>query len=383
MAARHCLSRADFQPELLGLVVGRLPLADRVRFGAVCRPWRRAARQEPLPPPLPWLNLPDGTFLSVPGGEIHRMPVPEDAVCHGSVGSWLFLERSSGEFSLVNPFSGDAVRFPEQSDSGLPGHPISFKLVLLSTQEDLSPDFPFAVLTITSCFEAAISFCRLRDASATTFTVPDRDRICDVGFFDGKMYALSPSKLYAIEPGSSSKGEPTATVPHIERIVDAVDNPGLICRSIAGESHVCVYWGYLAESSGKLLQVRRLIGCLSTLPDKERVKHSRTLSFEVFEADLSAGSRVKWRRVGDLGGRALFVSRQSSRSLPASECGAREDCIYFVCDYDDDDDAAPDPTRDVLRRVRHEERGDHASAAGYCGGAATRMQRAPGMVFSY
>jgi hypothetical protein len=155
-----------------------------------------------------------------------------------------------------------------------------------------------------------------------------------------------------------------------------------MCRSIAGENHICVYWSYLAESSGKLLQVRRLIGCLSTLPDKERVKHSRTLSFEVFEADLSAGSRVRWRRVGDLGGRALFVSRQSSRSLPASECGAREDCIYFVCDYDDDD-AAPDPTRDVLRRVRHEERGDHASAAGYCGGAATRMQRAPGMVFSY
>jgi len=107
-----------------------------------------------------------------------------------------------------------------------------------------------------------------------------------------------------------------------------------------------VYWSYLAESSGKLLQVRRLIGSLSTLPANERVKHSRTLSFEVFEADLSAtGSGVRWRRVGDLGGRALFVSRQSSRSLPASECGAREDCIYFVCDYNDDDDTA-DPTRD-------------------------------------
>ena len=133
MAATHCLSWADFQPELLGLIVGRLPLADRVRFGAVCRPWRRAARQEPLPPPLPWLNLPDGTFLSVPGGEIHRMPVPEDAVCHGSVGSWLFLRRPGGEFSLANPFSGDAVRLPEQYDPDLPGYPISFKPVLVST----------------------------------------------------------------------------------------------------------------------------------------------------------------------------------------------------------------------------------------------------------
>ncbi|RLN12054.1 hypothetical protein C2845_PM09G03690 [Panicum miliaceum] len=180
MAARHRLSWADFQPELLGLVVGRLPLADPVRFGAVCRPWRRAARQEPLPPPLPWLNLPDGTFLSVPGGEIHCMPVPEDAVCHGSVGNWLFLRRSGGEFSLADPFSGDVVRLPEQSDSDQPGRPISFKPVLLSTP-DLSPaDSPFAVLTINDSFEAAISFCRPRDASAATFIVPDCKRAGDL-----------------------------------------------------------------------------------------------------------------------------------------------------------------------------------------------------------
>ena len=189
MAARHCLSWADFQPELLGLVVGRLPLADRVRFGAVCRPWRRAARQEPLPPPLPWLNLPDGTFLSVPGGEIHRMPVPEDAVCHGSVANWLFLRRPGGEFSLANPS-------PETRCGSLSNtipicrdtrSPSSRCWSPLSTQEDLSPDSPFAVLTITSCLEAATSFCRPRDTSAITHTVPDREHIYDVGFFDGKL----------------------------------------------------------------------------------------------------------------------------------------------------------------------------------------------------
>lgn len=94
-AARHCPSWADLRPELVGLVLRRLPsLADRVRFGAVCREWRNiVARQEPLAPPLPWLTLLDGTFLSnLHSGEIHRMHVPEDASLHGSVGNWLFLK---------------------------------------------------------------------------------------------------------------------------------------------------------------------------------------------------------------------------------------------------------------------------------------------------
>jgi hypothetical protein len=79
--ARHCPSWADLRPELLGLVLRRLPsLADRVRLGAVCRAWLRIAGEEPLPPPLPWLTLLDGTFLNISDGEIHRMRVPEDAL---------------------------------------------------------------------------------------------------------------------------------------------------------------------------------------------------------------------------------------------------------------------------------------------------------------
>ena len=64
----------DLQPELLGLVLKRLPsFADRVQLRAVCRTWRCNARLELLPPPLPWVALFDGTFLSIPSGEIHRV----------------------------------------------------------------------------------------------------------------------------------------------------------------------------------------------------------------------------------------------------------------------------------------------------------------------
>lgn len=109
------------QPELLGLVLRRLPsLADRVRLGAVCREWRRIARQEPdLPPPLPWLTLLDGTFLGNQSGEIHRMHVPEDASLHGSVG-----KRPDGKLELMNPFSKCVVQLPVEANGRLKGFDI-------------------------------------------------------------------------------------------------------------------------------------------------------------------------------------------------------------------------------------------------------------------
>jgi hypothetical protein len=85
MTAAWPLSWSEIPPELLGLILKRRPsLADRVRLRAVCHPWRFNAQLQPLPPPLPWLSLLDGTFLSIPVGKIFQIPIPDGACCCGS-----------------------------------------------------------------------------------------------------------------------------------------------------------------------------------------------------------------------------------------------------------------------------------------------------------
>jgi hypothetical protein len=215
-----------------------------------------------------------------------------------------------------------------------------FKLVPLSSTTEVSPDSLFVVLITTRSVESVIAICRSSAASA--FRMPEY--ILDVAFFDGKLYALSREKLFAFEVDLSYKGKPR--IPSfIECIADAIEDAGPIQRSIADKMYICTSWSYLAEStSGKLLHVRRHIGCLSTRPEKVRTENSCTLSFEVFEVDLTTNSRHKWTRVNTLGDQALFVGIHS-KSLPASRCGAQEDCIYFVSDYGHKD-LAMDPLRD-------------------------------------
>ncbi|KAE8808714.1 hypothetical protein D1007_14795 [Hordeum vulgare] len=105
----------DLPAELLGLVLMRLSShADRVRLPVVCRAWCSAARlQHPLPPLLPWLALPDGTFLSLPDGAVHRLPVPDDVFFGFSAGGALFLMHEDDIFSLVCPSSVATVDLPE------------------------------------------------------------------------------------------------------------------------------------------------------------------------------------------------------------------------------------------------------------------------------
>ncbi|RCV20495.1 hypothetical protein SETIT_4G060300v2 [Setaria italica] len=344
---------ADLQLELLAIVLRRLPsLADRVRLRAVCRAWRR----ELLPVPFPWLALPDGTsFLSVPDGAVHRLPFPALlpdggggdgglTTCHGSVGSWLFLGVGRS-MSLANPFTGDVVPLPDVAticryegkarDDYL--HPPSaFKLVQLAPPSPLGAAPPadslFAVLMpAPSRRSSMICICR-PPAAATAFVIPGGERAYDAAFYDGKLYAIAYRQLYMFDVDTACKGKPA--VPPMRCIANFVNTRwGPFHTTVGDQRYSCRYCGYLVESGGRLLQVRRLIGHLCSAPRGHGVTRARTLSFEVFEADLRARFCFPWRRVAALGGgQALFVGKHS-KSVTASECGAREDCIYFLREY--------------------------------------------------
>jgi hypothetical protein len=114
MKTTQSSSWPDLQPELLRLVLNRLPiLADHVRLRAVCWPWRSNARLQALPPLNPCLILLDGSFLSIPDGEIIQMPEQYDGCCYGFIDNWLFLVKSDCGCSLVNPFSKATVDLPK------------------------------------------------------------------------------------------------------------------------------------------------------------------------------------------------------------------------------------------------------------------------------
>nr|TKW20246.1 hypothetical protein SEVIR_4G073300v2 [Setaria viridis] len=110
MASKHASSAwSDLPSDLLGLVLPRLhSLADRVRVGAVCRPWRSGARQHhpKLPPPMPWVALGDNAYLDVVNDAVRKLnlQVPWNASC-GSADHLIFLTRASGWCFLAEPFT--------------------------------------------------------------------------------------------------------------------------------------------------------------------------------------------------------------------------------------------------------------------------------------
>ncbi|VAH98118.1 unnamed protein product [Triticum turgidum subsp. durum] len=283
---------SDLLPELLNLVLKRLPsLADRVRLRAVCHPWRSNCLLQPLPVPFPWLTLPDGTFLCIPGGEVHRMPaVPDGVSCRGSIDNWLFLMSSDDACTLMNPFSKTTLELPN----------------LVSVWQRKPPMATYS----------------LRDNRQPLY------HPYDVAFFDGKLYVVSSTgKLFILEFRSN-----LGSIPNIKCVIESLG----VCLGVpecVSREKVCTFRLYLVECGGRLLMVQRFIRHLGPLCRDNIFENMQTIGFVVVEADLHS-EPCRWRMISELGGHALFVGKHGSKSLPARECsGSQEDCIYFICDY--------------------------------------------------
>ncbi|KAM0885054.1 hypothetical protein ACQ4PT_030606 [Festuca glaucescens] len=309
---------SELPPELLGLVLSRLPSqADRVRLRAVCRPWRSAARLQPLPPPLPWLVLRDDTFITLPDGAVHRMPLDSNSniVFRVSTGSMFFLAHHCSSCYLMNPSSWETI--PLQINI------LDLQISLYRTdmiQKVVVSDHIVAVLVRGEVMITARTRCSFMAWAPPVST----HMAVDIALFQGKLYVLT-TEYNLFGPQPSSELLHLLDIVHEQTCITSVQcirsTPGFgnsPCLHIS-QTPLCFF--YLVASGDRLLMVKRTPNTI--------FPPSHLSQFEVSEAVDLVGGHGRWCKVDTLVGRALFISRGCSESLPA-QCGAQEDCIYFM-----------------------------------------------------
>uniref|UniRef100_A0ACD5U0B7 Uncharacterized protein n=2 Tax=Avena sativa TaxID=4498 RepID=A0ACD5U0B7_AVESA len=333
--------------DLAVLVLGLLPAyADRARFAAVCPQWRAAARQ-PLPPPLPLLALPDGTFYSHPYSKPFRFPGCGFAEYKSICSSWLVFPRDDGCF-LVNPFSRATVTLPalsrvrlrppnavaKWSDVGEAKVPDPY-IRWLHISESKNLHISKLILCAPNLVAALVgtghtSQILMCQPGALSWSVRAYDRCKgfeDMAFYQGKLYAIADDENLLVVNISEDHKTGDPQVSRIGQVIKGdpwypypLDDNTMPCKKI-----------YLVESFGALLMVRRAIWCRFVKPGVSGEVVAGPNEFEVFEADFK---HSRWVKVSTLGGdQVLFVGRRCSRAMSVSHYkGFSGDCIVFLDD---------------------------------------------------
>ncbi|CAN6351272.1 unnamed protein product [Urochloa humidicola] len=353
LCAGHPPSWSDIPRDLAGLVLRLLPAyADRARFAAVCPQWRAAARQVALPPPLPLLALPDGTFYSLPYGKRFRFPGFGCAGYKGAAcGSRLVFPREDGCY-MVDPFAQATVALPPLSRVRLcppyadavakyaenedntgtdysccswmdfimhdqPKMPILNKMILCS------PNLVAAFAGTGRC--SHILLCQPGASSWSVRAHDECEMFEDMAFYQGNLYALAfdENLLNILISQDPSTGDPR--VSQIGQVTKAAPWYAGVYPDMAMDQKKL----YLVESHGKLLMVRRKVWCKFD-DDGKTVALAGKNEFEVFEADLE---HSRWINVTTLGDdQVIFLGRRCSRAVSASQYGIPGDQIFFLDD---------------------------------------------------
>ncbi|CAL5062724.1 unnamed protein product [Urochloa decumbens] len=298
-SAGQPLSWSDIPRDLAGLVLQLLPAyADRVRFATVCPQWRAAARQLALPPPLPLLALPDGTFYSLPYGKPFRFPVAKYA-------------DYEDDTRLPFPYN-TWMHIKDQEET-----PTLNKLILCS------PNLVAAF--IGSGRTSQILMCQPGASSWSVRAYDECKKFEDMAFYQGKLYALDFDENLLIVNISQ---DPSTGDPQVSRTGQV----------IKGDPWYSVFYPdktteemkvYLVETRDTLLMVRRKVWCKLDA-DGTLVALAGQNEFEVFEADLEHSRWVNVTTLGD--DQVIFLGRWCSRAVSASQFGMSGDQIFFLDD---------------------------------------------------
>jgi hypothetical protein len=344
-------SWSDIPLDLAGRLLHLLPAyVDRVRFAAVCPQWRGAARQLLLPPPLPILAVPDGSFYSVPYGKRFRFPGFGCADFKAAAcGSWLVFPRDDGCF-LVDPFAGATVKLPSLSQIRLrPSNAVSDRridhpyITWMTLINDKKRTLTLNKLILCSPNLAAATFghgpiCQILmcQPGASSWSVRAYD-VCmssaDMAFYQGKLYALIDvdESLHVVNISQDpSTGDPQ--VARIGQVINGDLDPSFKAWFPDNTMHLKKL--YLVESCGALLMIRRKIFCRLV---NGSAMAGPTIEFQVLEADWEHSRWVKVATLGD--DLMLFLGRSCSKVVCASQYGMSGDQIFFLDDvFENDED---------------------------------------------
>jgi hypothetical protein len=338
----------DLELDLADLLLRRLPShIDRVRFAAVCRHWRYAAREQ-SPPALPWISFRTGAIesLSLSRDEkgvphLFRFTKQQAAsVCSGSFGDWQLFKVAgvgpSRRHYMRNLLSGAIVRLPGRCEQPLRANPdgSSHALSLFIPR----PSTEFEISKIIVCSNDLIAALIVyvypgrpawKQRSVVACCSPgmwswsrglyngDRGHYCymDMAFNEGKIYAVT-SKGHLVAHEVTTSGN-KARVCQIKEVIPAPSPANGVFR----ESCSAMACYLVISHTGKLLMVRWVL----PYGDDKRVV------LKVFEADLVTS---QWVEVKRLDGEVVFVSPNCSKAIRTSTNGGylKENRIYLT-DY--------------------------------------------------
>lgn len=322
---------ATFPDDLLAVVYHMIASQlGRVRFAAVCRSWRAAARCAQPVPALPLLLLSprdcSGTkaLLHCPeDGAIVPLRYPSKAVVKCIVGchdeGWV-ASSLPDPFRIVNLFSGAEV-------------PLNKKQAIISCTSRYHGSGQVQILKVVfsgppksgECILAALTYncgialCRV-GCPNTGWSVegcPNKP-IVDILFWNGELYSLLyDGHLIKFEIGMNEDGAPVITATHwlvIQRIGHAIS-----------EGYYRDYVSYIFDLEGKFAMALRR----QWLPNLDPF-------FKVFTlvpiCEPNACYKQKWLEVTSLGDHALFLGETFSKAVHVTgnmPGGVKRNHIYY------------------------------------------------------
>ncbi|CAL4983479.1 unnamed protein product [Urochloa decumbens] len=328
---------ADIPVELAGLVLLRLRAhVDRVRFAVVCRHWSAAARQTPLPPPLPLLVLSDGTAGGLPDDGEPPFHLPRRCAGYSDASeNWLVFTRDDGGYCcyLRNAFS--VSREPcDRPCKELTVHKILYCSPHLVAA--LVDAFGKEIVRIAVCHPGANSWWSVHVGHRTP-------QFIDMVFHSGQLYAYDEYRngLFAIDASVNQiTGDPWVSGTRLA-VHRNFCGP---CTFVHCESETITMQSiYLVESCGELLMVCRTVHGMwkwkrfpSGLDKRITVVGTERNEFEVYKADFE---EMQWTKVTAIGDdQVLFLRGRSSRSVCVSGHEMPGDSIIFMKNDDEDTD---------------------------------------------